>query len=640
MSHNENLLLEQLYDELIDNIHKYHPAADNNEAIRKAYEYAKTAHDGQYRKSGEPFVIHPLKVAIILSKLKLDKESIIAAILHDVVEDTCMNSKDIENEFGEEVMFLVEGVTKISMVSGSLSKKEMKMESFRKLVLATAQDIRVIIIKLADRLHNMQTLQYQSEKKQLEISSETMEIYSPIAQRLGISILNIELEDLAFSYLFPMEFKEISREVNNMKQHKLYGSIRDNILEVLEDNRIHCSVRYEIKHLFSIYRKMISREKTIDEIYDTAAIKITVNSVKDCYVVLGVLHNMFTPVLSRIKDYIAIPKENMYQSLHTTLISKEGRKFEVQIKTQNMDTIAQYGVLAYWKYGESDAKKISRSQREKSIWLKQILEWQQDISDNSEFIDLVKHDFDLFSKSILCFTPKGDVKRIQKGATIIDFAYSIHSDIGNQAVGAFVNGKRRDVNYILHSGDLVEVITSDHTNGPSIDWLSFVKTSNAKNKIKKWYRNTYPSNMDSKDSNELNLNYKLARCCMPIKGDDIVGVVTNKRGIIVHCSNCKKLYNINQKNKIFNISWENIAKKEYLTTLFISLHKDSSFKEFENICSNLCLFDVSIVELHYIKKRRFIKAVVCVENKESLDIVIRKLEQTGYFEKIERGNES
>lgn len=495
--------LEDLYEQLIKNIQMYHPIADDNGMIRKAFEIARDAHAGQYRKSGEPFIMHPLCVAMILSELRLDKETIIAAILHDVVEDTEVSSQDIQEQFGQEVMFLVEGVTKLTAFSNESSKAEMKLESFRKLVLAMAEDIRVIIIKLADRLHNMRTLQYQKHAKQIEIASETMDLFSPIAQRLGISILSMELEDLSFSYLYPQGYAEIKDKIDTVRQKKKMAPVLREVSLGLDDAGILYQIRYEIKHLFSIYRKMIKAKKTLDEMYDIGAVKLTVNSVRDCYVTLGILHNLYKPVPDRMKDYIAMPKENMYQAIHTTLISRNGNKFEVQIKTKEMEDQAKYGVLANWKYGVHlvDAKEISKSQREKSIWLKQILEWQRDVADNAEFIDLVKCDFDLFSDTILCFTPKGDAKRLQNGSTIVDFAYAVHSDIGNSLADAYVNGKKEELDYVLRNGDVIEIITSEEGAGPREDWLGFAQTANARNGIKQWFRNA-PAHSASREEEE------------------------------------------------------------------------------------------------------------------------------------------
>jgi len=480
-----------LYESLKSIISAYHPSGDLS-MIEKAFKVADKAHKDQRRKSGEPFIIHPLSVAITLAELRLDKETIAAALLHDVVEDTSISSDYIETVFGKEIMFLVDGVTKLSKLSSETSKEEIKLESFRKLFLAMAKDIRVIIIKLADRLHNMQTLEFQKHSKQIEIANETMDIYAPIAQRLGISVLKIELEDLSLKYLYPDKYFEIQKNmlISSKERESNLGKITTRIEVNIVDAGIDASVRSETKHLFSIYRKMINRRQSLEEIYDIFAIKIIVNTVKDCYIVLGMLHNVYKPIPGRFKDYIAIPKENMYQSLHTTLISSEGTLFEVQIKTKEMHRIAKYGILANWKYNEKgvDAKQLSKSQKEKSFWLRRILEWQNEITDNHEFISLVKSDFNIFTEFISCFTPTGDVKQLPKGSTIIDFAYALNSDIGSKTKAAYVNGKERKLDFILNSGDVVEIVVDESSKGPSKEWLYFVKTSNAKNKIKNFYK--------------------------------------------------------------------------------------------------------------------------------------------------------
>ena len=571
--------VRNLYNKLKKIIGTYHPS-DNMTMIDKAFNIANNAHKGQCRKSGEPFIIHPLAVAIILANLKLDKETIAAALLHDVVEDTEVTNADIEAVFGHEVMFLVDGVTKLAKLSTEATKEEIKLESFRKLILATAEDIRVIIIKLADRLHNMQTLEFQTHSKQLEIANETMDIYSPIAQRLGISVLKIELEDLAFKYLFPNEYREIKTKISetSKERNKHIGKIVKRIKVNLGDAEIDAEVNSEMKHLFSIYRKMINKMKTIDEIYDIFAIKIIVDNVKDCYVVMGLLHSIYKPIPGRFKDYIAIPKENMYQSLHTTLISDDGTLFEVQIRTKEMDDIANYGILANWKYGEKgvDAKEVLKSQKEKSYWLNQILEWQKDITDNHEFINLVKSDFNIFTEIISCFTPKGDVKQLPKGSTVIDFAYAIHSDIGNKACKALVNGKERNIDYILKSGDRVDIIIDKNSKGPSLEWLRFVKTSNAKNKIKKWYKEINKEKTETVLTD--NIKYKLAKCCLPIFDDDIVGVITQKRGVIVHRANCENVINGLRVDdlKIVNMTWNALILRErYSAKVLVIIENDN-----------------------------------------------------------------
>lgn len=487
--------LTELYDKLIRIMKGYHPSSDFT-MINKAYELAKEAHKNQYRKSGEPFFIHPLHVAIILAELKLDRETIMAALLHDVVEDTDVTREDLEKEFGHEVAFLVDGVTKLTNFSREMSasqhtKEELKLESFRKLIMAMSEDIRVILIKLADRLHNMRTLRYQSPKKQIEISTETMDIYCPIAKRLGISIVQTDLQDLSMEYIYPGAFRDIELKiVETANDRKIFvNRVMGEINAGLNEAGIHADVQYALKHLFSIYRKMINKGKTLDEIYDIYAIKIIVDSVRDCYITLGVIHDLYKPVPGRFKDFIALPKTNMYQSLHTTLIAPGGKMFEVQIKTREMHEVATYGILAHWKYGipGENIKTLSNSQKEKAEWLSQIMEWQQDISDNDEFIDLIKQDFNLFSETIYCFSPKGEAKALPKGSTAIDFAYSIHSDIGHYASKCIINGRECPIESVLNNGDKVEILTDQEQKGPKKEWLDIVKTGTAKNKIRKWF---------------------------------------------------------------------------------------------------------------------------------------------------------
>lgn len=482
--------IEKLYNKLCNIIAEYHPSTDNT-LIFKAFEISKYAHSGQFRKSGEPYVIHPLNVAIILAKLRLDKETIIAALLHDVIEDTGITDSELENVFGAEVLFLIEGVTKIEKISNNTSKSELKSESFRKLLLAMARDIRVIIIKLADRLHNMRTLEFQSPRKQIEIAQETLDIYAPIAQRLGITVLSYELEDLALKYLNSKAYYKIEQKIKDtsLEREKLWNEIVEDLKSVLVENNVNAKIMPVLKHNFSIYRKLVAQKVGINELYDIYTIEIMVNSIKECYIVLGLIHQIYNPVPGRFKDYIAIPKPNMYQSLHTTLVSKHGSKFEVQIKTFEMEETAKYGVLVNWKYELNTTEEIlKKTQKEKATWLEEVLEWQLEFRNNNEFMDLVKSDFNLFSKTIYCFTRNGDVKQLPKGSTAIDFAYTIHSDIGNNIGKVIVNGKEESPQYILKNGDQVEIITSLSAEKPNQDWLRIVKTSNAKNKIRKWIK--------------------------------------------------------------------------------------------------------------------------------------------------------
>ena len=479
---------EVLYQDLITEIKKYHPSSDLSD-IEKAYKVAYKAHEGQKRKSGEPYIIHPLCVAIILAELELDKESIIAGLLHDVVEDTVMTSEDVEKEFGSEVALLVDGVTKLTQLNYEHDKIEVQAENLRKMFLAMAKDIRVIMIKLADRLHNMRTMQYQSPAKQIEKSRETMEIYAPIAHRLGISKIKVELDDLSMKYLMPDVYNDLVEQVN-LNRPGREAFIKSIIKEVgmhISNAGIEAEIDGRVKHFFSIYRKMVNQNKTLDQIYYIFAVRIKVDTVKDCYAALGVIHEMYKPIPGRFKDYIAMPKPNMYQSLHTTLIASNGQPFEVQIRTYEMHRTAEYGIAAHWKYKEGKSGAPSNEEAKLS-WLRQMLEWQTEMSDNKEFLSSIKSDLNLFSDNIYCFTPTGDVKNLPAGSCPVDFAYSIHSAVGNKMVGARVNGKLVTIDYELKSGDRVEIITSQNSKGPSRDWLNIVKSTQARNKINQWFK--------------------------------------------------------------------------------------------------------------------------------------------------------
>ena len=485
---------DRLYDILIARIRKYHPSTDVS-LIEKAYKLAVEAHGDQRRKSGEPYIIHPLWVAIILADLEMDKETIAAGMLHDVVEDTKFTEEDIRKEFGAEVALLVDGVTKLGRLSYSSDKLEVQAENLRKMFLAMAKDIRVIIIKLADRLHNMRTLQFMTPAKQKEKAKETMDIYAPIAQRLGISKIKTELDDLALKYSQPEVFYDLVNQINARKteREEFVEQIVDEVSTHMKNAGIRAEVNGRVKHFFSIYKKMVNQDKTVDQIYDLFAVRIIVESVKDCYAALGVIHEMYTPIPGRFKDYIAMPKPNMYQSLHTTLMSSVGQPFEIQIRTEEMHKTAEYGIAAHWKYKESnDGKKSVEAQEEEKLsWLRQILEWQRDMSDNREFLNLIKGDLDLFAEDVYCFTPQGDVKNLPNGSTPIDFAYAIHSAVGNKMVGARVNGKLVNIDYKIQNGDRIEILTSQNSKGPSRDWLNIVKSTQAKNKINQWFKKEF-----------------------------------------------------------------------------------------------------------------------------------------------------
>lgn len=486
---------ESLYEELIASVKLYHPSTDIS-LIEKAYKVADEAHKGQVRKSGEAYIIHPLCVAIILAELELDKETIVAGILHDVVEDTIMTEEEISQEFSEEVALLVDGVTKLGQLSYHADKVEVQAENLRKMFLAMAKDIRVILIKLADRLHNMRTLKYMKPEKQKEKARETMDIYAPIAQRLGISKIKIELDDLSLKYLEPEAYYDLVEKIalrKSVREAYIFQLVEE-VEEHIKGAGIEASIDGRAKHFFSIYKKMVSQDKTLDQIYDLFAIRIIVNSVKDCYAALGVIHEMYKPIPGRFKDYIAMPKPNMYQSLHTTLIGPTGQPFEIQIRTFDMHRTAEFGIAAHWKYkeGSNGGKVAGKSQEEEKLsWLRQILEWQKDMSDNREFMSLLKSDLDLFSDTVFCFTPSGDVKNLPNGSTPIDFAYSIHSAVGNKMIGAKVNGKLVNIDYEIQNGDRIEVLTSQNSRGPSRDWLNIVKSTQAKNKINQWFRSEF-----------------------------------------------------------------------------------------------------------------------------------------------------
>ena len=485
---------EQLYQALIARVRKYHPSADIT-MIEKAYRIGKEAHKDQVRKSGEPYIIHPLWVGIILAELEMDKETIVAGMLHDVVEDTEMTLDDITREFGEEVALLVDGVTKLGQLSYSQDKLEVQAENLRKMFLAMAKDIRVIIIKLADRLHNMRTLEFMTEAKQKEKARETMDIYAPIAQRLGISKIKTELDDLSLKYYQPEVYYQLVKDLNARKteREEFVQQIVAEVSKHMKNASIKAKVYGRVKHFFSIYKKMVNQNKTLDQVYDLFAVRIIVDSVKDCYAALGVIHEMYTPIPGRFKDYIAMPKANMYQSLHTTLMGPAGQPFEIQIRTEEMHKTAEYGIAAHWKYketGGSNAKSLN-SQEEKLNWLRQILEWQRDMSDNREFLSLLKGDLDLFQEDVYCFTPNGDVKNLPNGSTPVDFAYAIHSAVGNKMIGARVNGRLVNIDYKIQNGDRIEILTSQNSKGPSRDWLNIVKSTQAKNKINQWFKREF-----------------------------------------------------------------------------------------------------------------------------------------------------
>ena len=489
---------DEIYEKLINRIRSYHPS-DNLQMVEDAYQLAKKAHGEQLRKSGEPYIIHPLAVAYTLADLELDIESIVAGILHDVVEDTDYTLEDIERLFNKEVALLVDGVTKLTKMqfttqNKELQKEEMQAENYRKMFLAMAQDIRVVIIKLADRLHNMQTLKFMTPAKQKEKAEETLNIYAPIAHRLGICKIKAELEDLSLRYIEPEVYYDLARQIASKRMERIayIEEIVKQIKEKVAEAGIDAVIEGRPKHFFSIYKKIVNKNKTLDQIYDLFAVRAIVKSVKDCYGVLGVIHEMYTPIPGRFKDYIAMPKPNMYRSLHTTLMGAEGTPFEMQIRTEEMHRTAEYGIAAHWKYKEGRTDGVIRDKSEEKLtWLREILEWQRDMSDNREFMKALKGDLDIYTDQVYVFTPKGELKTLPTGSTPIDFAYSIHSGVGNHMIGAKVNGKIVTFDYVIKNGDRIEILTAQNAKGPSRDWLNIVKSTQARTKINQWFRKQY-----------------------------------------------------------------------------------------------------------------------------------------------------
>lgn len=469
---------------------KEHSRKVDQKLIQKAYKYAVEHHGDQRRKSGEPYIIHPLNVAYILADIGLDESTICAALLHDVVEDTDATEDDIKREFGEEISDMVAGVTKLGKIAFA-TVEEQQAEDYRKMFLAMGKDIRVILIKLSDRLHNMRTLKHLKRDRQIAISKETMELYAPLANRLGLYSIKWELEDLAFKYLYPEEYHELVEGINKKREERLkfIEKIMDDIRVQLKKQKIEAEVTGRAKHLYSIYRKMKRDNKTLDQIYDLFALRILVTSVKDCYAALGVVHDLYSPMPGRFKDYIAVPKPNMYQSIHTTLLGEKGTPFEVQIRTWEMHRIAEFGIAAHWAYKEASyfgKKQAVKVEEDKLAWLRETLEWQKDMQDPQEFLETLKTE--LFEDEVYVFTPKGAIKVLPRGSTPIDFAYNIHAEIGHHMTGCKINSKMMPILTPLKTGDIVEIITSDNSKGPSRDWLKFVKSSSAKNKIKSWFK--------------------------------------------------------------------------------------------------------------------------------------------------------
>jgi len=516
-----------MLQELLHKVVLYNPRADLS-LLSRAYHFAEEAHRGQKRISGEPYILHPVAVARILAELEMDLETLVAALLHDVVEDTDVTLERIQTEFGAEVALLVDGVTKLSRLEYR-SKEERQAENLRKMFLAMARDIRVILIKLADRLHNMRTLKYQPQPKQKEIAQETLEIFAPLAHRLGIYHMKWELEDLAFHYLEPEKYYELARGVASTRRKR--EEYISGVIEMLRDKLRAMSIRADIqgrpKHLYSIYAKMVKQQKSLNEIFDVLAVRVIVDSVRDCYAALGIVHTIWKPIPGRFKDYIAMPKSNMYQSLHTTVVGPQGEPLEIQIRTREMHRTAEYGIAAHWRYKEGG--RGDRNFEQKLAWLRQILEWQHDLRDAREFMEGLK--IDLFADTVFVFTPHGDVLELPAGSVPIDFAYRVHTQVGHRCVGAKVNGRIVPLDYRLKNGDIVEILTSKQAAGPSRDWLQLVKTSQAKSRIRQWFK---------KEQREENI----------IKGHEALEREAKKQGLDPETIKSEKLLEFGKKQNL------------------------------------------------------------------------------------------
>ena len=533
--------------------------------VKKAYELAKEAHEGQYRVSGEPYVEHPINVGYILADLGLDIISISAALLHDVIEDTKFTREDVEEIFGNEVALLVDGVTKLTKLNFK-SKEEHQAESLRKMFLAMAKDIRVVLIKLADRLHNMRTLEHLSREKQKFKSEETIEIYAPLAHRLGMSRMKSELEDLSFYFLKPEVYKELEKKLkeNRSSRNKNIQKAIDTIRDKVKDQELNAEIYGRSKHLYSIYQKMQRKEVDFSEIYDLTAVRILVENVRECYQVLGLVHEIWKPMPGRFKDYIAMPKSNMYQSLHTTVIGPSGDPLEVQIRTHDMHKTAEYGIAAHWRYKEGKTEKDDYEQ--KLSWLRQLLEWQKDLQEPQEFMKALK--IDLFEDEVFVFTPKGDVMSLPRGGTPIDFAYHIHTEVGHNCVGAKVNGKIVPLEYELENGDIVNIITSKKSTGPSKDWLNFVQTSTARSKIKRWFKKQQRDEIIQRGKESLNREFDRQNI-------ELSGKEKEKELDRI----AKELGENNRDNLLESIGYNNTSVKQIINKLDIEKEEEVSLQD-------------------------------------------------------------
>jgi GTP diphosphokinase / guanosine-3',5'-bis(diphosphate) 3'-diphosphatase len=711
--------VEAMLEKLLAKTEQYNPQAELSQIV-KAYRFGESAHEGQLRNSGEKFFIHPVHVAMILTDLNMDTSTVIAGLLHDVVEDTKISYETIAEEFGEEVANIVDGVTKLKKLKYK-TKQENQAENLRKMVLAMSKDIRVIIVKLADRLHNMRTLEYMTDEKKKEKALETLEIYAPLAHRLGISKIKWELEDLSLRYLDPKKYYELVEKVSKRRKEReeFIQSIVETLKEKLDDVDIDGQIAGRPKSFYSIYKKMEYQNKEFDQIFDLTAIRVLVDNIKDCYGVLGIVHTLWKPLPRRFKDYIAMPKPNMYQSLHTTVIGDKGEIFEVQIRTYEMHKTAEYGIAAHWKYKEGISK--AENFDEKLTWLRQLLEWQNDLQDPKDFMETLKIDF--FTDEVFVFTPKGDVINLPVGSTPIDFAYRVHTDVGNTCVGAKIDGRIVPLNYKLKNGNIVKVITSSNSSGPSRDWLKIVKSTQAKSKIRQWFKtkdkdtnrikgketlekelkrqgynlseilreewlekiakrgsissiedlyssigygnvsvnqiitklkdfyndfykdriaekvidekskrqNQKKKNKDPKGISVKGLDgikVRIAKCCNPVPGDEIIGFITKGRGVSVHRTDCPNIAQDKESERFIEVKWN--APKD------VSFHAEIQVQAIDrpgllaDVALKMNEVDVGLVSLNARTNKEkivVINMVLEINDKEQLKSIIKKVKK-------------
>lgn len=717
-------MVSHYLDELQERIAEYNPRFDRS-LIEKAYTFSQQAHQGQDRLSGEPFIIHPLAVAHVVADLKMDDATICAALLHDVLEDTYISEEELDREFGREITALIRGATKLSVGFALIKQEEAQIENYRRLFVAMAEDVRVIIIKLADRLHNMRTLKFQYRDKKEIIAQETLEIFAPIARRLGIGKISNELENLSLFFLDPEIFCNVQRGIERIRESResQIGVAETKLRERLSRSKISAEFQSRFKNIYSIYMKMNRQKISLDDLHDLIAMRVIVETIEDCYAVLGIVHSLWVPVADRFKDYIALPKSNMYQSLHTTVIGPQGDPMEIQIRTWEMHRIAEYGVAAHWRYKEGK-KEAANEILERMAWLRQILEWQQDLRNTREFMESLK--ISLFDEEVYVFTPKGDLKKLPRKSTPIDFAYLIHTEIGNHCIGARVNKQIVPLDYQLKSGDIVEIITSRSSSGPSVDWLRIAQTPGARNKIRAFLRkknrdvslekgksalekelakysleaeettqvqanlgkfmdeNNYraledlysaigegrfttrqvinkilpysirkrfqkkkrvgakPTTTQAEDAiiiqGATGLSVKLARCCLPISGDRIVGFITLGKGITVHRSICHNLVRLSQNsNRIIEATWDREVIHSYQAGLVVeSLDRPKLLADITNTFANLQM-EIRSIHAHTNGSEAKIVMVVEVKDRNELDSCVQALKKVSHVKAVRRG---